>query len=127
MNHILQSLHTRNEMVNIILRPLSIVTKRHESQSRIALAIAVATLIQHLTLNVRVRFNIQSSDCSYPWHFPRLIHRIPMTLLLILKVQEALKTLATRLQCPRRPGVTGQQLGIDLRLGEIVDVHLCMT
>jgi hypothetical protein len=127
MNHILQSLHTRNEMVNIILRPLSIVTKRHESQRRIALAITVATLIQHLTLNLSVRFNIQSSDCSYPWHVPRLIHRIPTTLLLMLKVQEPLKTLATRLQCPRRPRVAGKQLGIDLRLGEIVDVHLCMT
>jgi hypothetical protein len=113
-------------MVNIILRPLSIVTKRHESQRRIALAITVAALIQHLTLNLSVRFNIQSSDCV-PCLDPRLIHRIPTTLLLILKVQEALKTLATRLQCPRRPGVAGQQLGIDLRLGEIVDVHLCMT
>jgi hypothetical protein len=46
------------------------------------------------------------------------------TLLLVLELQEPLETITLLLNTPRRPRMAGEQLGIDLRLGQVVDVDV---
>ena len=111
-------------MVDIILRSLGIITKIHENSCDPLLLRLLSPVVAGapiITLVHWIRLLLVAPD------FLCRLHILVPALLLILELQEPLKTLATRLQRPRGPRVAGKQLSIDLRLGEIVDVHLCMT
>jgi hypothetical protein len=105
-------------MIDIILGPLGIITQVLENVCGTNVRLVHCKYLVEvgaIIVLLSIRLRLQTFDILVP------------TLLLVLKVQEPLETITLLLETTRRTGVTGKQLGIDLKLSEIVDVHLCMT